>query len=422
VGAGRNLRWVAELGSESYGNPVVAGGIVYVGTNNAGLRHPGEEGDRGVLLALAEADGTLVWQASFEKLETGAVNDWPGVGICSSPFVEGERLYVVNNRAEVVALDTRGFRDGENDGPVQDEALQGPENADVLWIFDMRAEVGSFPHNMAATSPVGFGGLIFVNTSNGQDESHEHLPSPDAPGLIALDAGTGKLVWRDDGPGAGVLHGQWSSASIGHVGEGVQVALGQGDGWVRAWQPSTGELLWEIDANPAGAEWPRTRNNVIATPVYHAGRVYVATGQDPESGEGRGRLIAIDASRRGDLTAQGPIWEDTEIRRTLSTPAIHEGVVYYPDFSGFLHAYDAASGASLWVHDTFAAVWGSPLVADGRVYLGDEDGDVVVLEAGREERVLAENQMGESVYSTPVAAAGALYVMTRSRLFALALD
>jgi outer membrane protein assembly factor BamB len=422
VGSGLNLRWRAELGSESYGNPVVAGGVVYVGTNNAGLRLPEEGGDRGVLLALSVEDGSLLWQASFEKLETGEVNDWPLVGLCSSPYVEGERLYVVSNRAEVVALDARGFRDGENDGPVVDEPRQGPENADVIWRFDMRAEVGSFPHNMAATSPVGAFGLIFVNTTNGHDESHDHLPSPDAPGLIAIDAATGELVWRDAGPGPGVLHGQWSSAAVGRAAGVDQVVLGQGDGWVRSWAPRSGELLWEIDASPTGDDPTAERNDILATPVFHGGRVNVATGQDPENGEGEGRLIAIDATGRGDLTPEGQLWENTGIRRSLSTVAVHEGIAYAADFSGFFHAVDAATGEALWTYDTFASVWGSPLVADGRVYLGDEDGDVAVLEAGRELKLLAENSVGEAVYSSPVAAQGTLYVMSRSRLFALALE
>jgi len=419
VETGRGVRWTAELGSESYGNPVVAGGVVYLGTNNAGMRHPEEGGDRGVLLALLEKDGSLLWQASFEKLETGSVNDWPLVGLCSSPFVRGDRLFVVSNRAQVVALDVEGFRDGENDGPYRDETLTGPENADVVWVFDMRSEVGSFPHNMAASSPVAFGNLVFANTSNGHDESHAHLPSPDAPGLVALDAETGRLVWRDAGPGPDVLHGQWSSPAVGRVGDVDQVILGQGDGWVRAWKPESGELLWEIYANAGAGDAPREPNDVVATPVLHGGRVYVATGQDPENGEGEGRLIAIDATRRGDLTAGGPAWATTEIRRSLSTAAVSDGIVYVADFSGFLHAFDAETGETLWVHDTFAAVWGSPLVADGRVYLGDEDGDVVVLAAGRVEKVLAENAMGEAVYSSPVASGGTLYVMTRSRLYAL---
>ena len=73
----------------------------------------------------------------------------------------------------------------------------------------------------------------------------------------------------------------------------------------------------------------------------------------------------------------------------------------------------------MWVYDMLAAVWGSPLVVDGKVYLGDEDGDVVVLQAGKEKKVLSEINMGSSVYSTPVPANGALFIMNRNQLFAI---
>ena len=73
----------------------------------------------------------------------------------------------------------------------------------------------------------------------------------------------------------------------------------------------------------------------------------------------------------------------------------------------------------MWVYDTFAAVWGSPLVADGKVYLGDEDGDVIVLSAGRELNELAEMNLGNAAYGAPVAANGVLYINTRNQLFAL---
>ena len=102
-------------------------------------------------------------------------------------------------------------------------------------------------------------------------------------------------------------------------------------------------------------------------------------------------------------------------RRPLPT-----GLVYMPDFSGFLHCLDARTGEVYWVHDLLAAVWGSALVVDGKVYLGDEDGDVVILKAGKEEKVLAEMYMGSSVYSTPVPANGVLYIMNRSEIYALA--
>ena len=82
-----------------------------------------------------------------------------------------------------------------------DEKLTGPKDADVIWAFDMMEEVGSYPHNLANSSPVIFGDLIFVSTSNGQDESHVNIPSPKAPSIIALNKNTGKLVWEDNSVG-----------------------------------------------------------------------------------------------------------------------------------------------------------------------------------------------------------------------------
>jgi outer membrane protein assembly factor BamB len=113
------------------------------------------------------------------------------------------------------------------------------------------------------------------------------------------------------------------------------------------------------------------------------------------------------------------VWRTEEIRRSLSTVAIHEGLLYIADFSGFFRCLDVTTGEEVWMYDTFAAVWGSPLVADGKVYLGDEDGDVIVLRAGREMEELAEMNLGNAVYGAPVAANGVLYINSRSQLYAL---
>ena len=103
----------------------------------------------------------------------------------------------------------------------------------------------------------------------------------------------------------------------------------------------------------------------------------------------------------------------------MSTAAIHDDVVYISSLSGFLHALDAQTGEEFWTYDTFAAVWGSPFVADGKVYIGDEDGDVAVLREGRELEEIGEYNLGASVYSTPVARNGVMYILTRNRLWAL---
>ncbi|MBI1764966.1 MAG: PQQ-binding-like beta-propeller repeat protein [Acidobacteria bacterium] len=415
-----NIKWVAALGSQSYGNPVVAGGQVYIGTNNEGLRDPKQGGDRGVLMAFDEKTGEFLWQQTNEKLTAGRVNDWPYQGVCSSPLIEGDKLYYVTNRGELMCLDTKGFRDDKNDGAVQDEKFKGKFDADILWKFDMIDEVGAHPHNMSNSSPVSWGDLIIISTSNGQDESHVNIPSPKAPSMIAISKKTGKLVWEVNNVFDKILHGQWSSAAVGKLGDVEQVVIGEGDGCVRGYTVADGKLLWSFDTNPKDSVWPKTRNEVIATPVLWDNKVYIANGQDPEHGEGVGHLYCIDPTKRGDITKSGLLWQYDKIRRTVSTGAIADGLLYYSDFSGFLHCLDAKTGQAYWTHDMFAAIWGSPLVVDGKVYLGDEDGDVVVMQAGKEKKLLTETNLGSSVYSSPVPANGALFIMNRNQLFSLA--
>ena len=126
-----NIKWVARVGSQTYGNPVVAGGRVFVGTNNsAGYlpRYPARV-DLGCMICFSEEDGSLLWQHSSEKLSTGRVHDWPLQGICCAPLVEGDRLWFVSSRGEVICADTEGYYDGEDDGPVKEERAR---------LFDIR--------------------------------------------------------------------------------------------------------------------------------------------------------------------------------------------------------------------------------------------------------------------------------------------
>jgi outer membrane protein assembly factor BamB len=415
----KNVKWMAELGSQTYGNPVVSGGYVLVGTNNEAMKDPNIKGDKGIVMAFRESDGQFMWQAVHDKLAAGRANDWPFQGVCSSPLIENGTAYYVSNRGEVMAVDLDGFRDGKNDGPVTDEKLTREVDADILWRYDMMEELGVMQHNMANSSPVAFENMIFVSTSNGQDESHVNVPSPRAPALIAIDKTTGKLLWEDEGVGEKILHGQWSSPAVAKIGDTMQVVVGQGDGFVRGFDIKTGKRLWEFDLNPKDSVWPKTRNEVISTPIIVDNVVYIANGQDPEHGEGVGHLYAIDPTKRGDITTTGQLWHYGDIRRSISTGALFNGTLFYSDFSGFLHAVDAKTGKQVWKHDMYAAIWGSPIVIDGKVYLGDEDGDVTILNADRTMKVVAENNMGSSVYSTPVPANGTLFIVNRNQLVAL---
>jgi len=424
IKTGKNVKWKAPLGSQTYGNPVIAQGRVFVGTNNNGNFRENIKDDKGVVLAFDERTGKLLWQATHDKLPTGRVNDWPEQGICSGPYVESQRLYYVSNRCEVVCADVKGMADG-NDGPYKEEKYKEPQDGDFVWIYDMINELGAFPHNLATCSPVGWGDLIFVETSNGVDEGHLNIPIPDAPDVIALRKDTGKLAWERNLTGGKILHGQWSSPAVGAMGGKVQLIVGAGDGWCYSLDPKTGETIWKYDLNPKDSKWVLggrgTRNNIIATPVIYDDKVFLSVGQDPEHGEGPGQFHCIDGTKTGDVTETARVWHvgGEAFHRTMSTVAIRDGLVYHADLSGFLYCFDVGDGRQLWKYDMFSAVWGSPFYVDGKVMIGNEDGEVLVFKHGPKEELIGKYDMGNSVYTTPVAANGTLYITSRNTLYAI---
>ena len=423
VKTGKNIKWVAQLGSQSYGCPTVADGKVFVGSNNSAGRQPNAKGDKGVELCFRESDGKFLWQMTHDKLAAGRVNDWPRQGICSSACVEGKRVYYVSNRCELVCADTEGFHDGKNDGPYTAETYTGLSDGDVIWKLDMIAELGVHPHNMSASSPVIWGDLVFVITGNGVDESHIVIPAPEAPDFLAVNKHTGEVVWDRNNPGERIVHGQWSSPAAGLIGGQEQVIFAGGDGRLYAFTPKTGDLLWSFQGNPKGSVYKLgglgTKNEIIATPVIWHDKVYFSMGQDPEHGEGPGHLYAIDATQRGDITATGAVWHNTEVNRSLSTVAIYEGVLYHCDLSGIFRAIDPETGKVLWQHDLGSAVWSSPSCIDGKVYQADEDGNVTIFKAGRQKAIINKVSMGSSVYTTPIAANGVLFIANKERLYAI---
>jgi outer membrane protein assembly factor BamB len=425
IETGENIKWVANLGSQTYAGPVIHDGKVYVGTNNEARHNPNIQGDRGNVLAFDVNDGKLLWQAAHAKLSAGPVNDWPLQGVCSTPTVQGNRLYYTSNRCTVVSLDTEGFRDGENDGPFTAEENTGELDADFVWEYDMIEELDVHPHNMTASSPLIVDDLVFVISGNGVDEGHVNLPSPYAPSFVCLNKNTGELVWESNAPGEDVLHGQWGNPSYGVINGKPQVFFSGGDGWLYSFEPKTGEMIWKFNCNPPGTVWELggsgTKNNLIACPVVFDNKVFIAMGQDPEHGEGPGHLYAIDATMTGDVTDKALVWHlgDKDFNRTISTVAIHDGLLYAADLSGFVYCIEVKTGTKIWTYDTFAAIWGSPIFIDGKIYIGDEDGDIAILKAGKEMELLFETNLGSAVYTTPGAKDGVLYIASRTKLYAI---
>ena len=481
VDSGENILWSAPLGSQTYGNVSVANGKVYVGTNNhhAYLSRFPKDVDLGVLLCFNAEDGKFLWQHSSQKLPTGRVHDWPDQGICCSPFCDGERVWYVTSRGEVACLDANGFHDGENDGPYTAEDNENKDEADIIWKFDMMGELDVSQHNMCSCSICCVGDVLYVNTSNGVDESHINIPAPNAASFIAMNRETGEVLWSDKSPGLNILHGQWSSPSYAVLGGQAQILFAGGDGWLYSFDPAgdgqgNSKLLWKCDCNPKDAKYSVSgrseRNHLIGTPLVYDGLVYIGVGEDPEHGEGNGHLWCIDPTKRGDVSAtlavdkdgnpivdakdgtrrlqainpdagekaiENPnsaiVWhfsgEDTngngdldfeeEMHRTCGTVAIKDDILYVADFSGIFHCLDAKTGKAYWHYDMFSAAWGSPCIVDGKVYIGDEDGDVAIFEHGKEMKMIGEPNCGNSIYSTPIVANNVLFISNKSTLFAI---
>lgn len=436
----RNVRWAVRLGSQTNASPVVAGGKVYVGMNQEKPRDSRFDSARAVLLCLAEADGKTLWQLAVPKLTRPKWGDWFTVGVSSTPTVEGDRVYLVTNRCEVVCLDAAGMANG-NDGPYADEARHmadegkppiqpGPGDADIVWLYDMIGERGVQPHNASNCSILVVGDYLYVCTSNGVEWTHKNVMAPDAPSLIVLDKKTGKLVATDDLKiGPDLYHCQWCSPSWGEVAGKPLVFWGGGNGWMYAFEPATLKVVWRFNCDPDGRFAPGRASTApadpngpsvcIAMPVPYKNRVYVASGGDCWHGKKAGRLACIDASKTGDITATGKVWQ-YDTGRCIATVSIADGLVYIAGHDGRVHCLDAETGQAFWVHEAKGEACGSTLVADGKVYLGTGKGDLWVLAAGKEKKVISQVRVGAPIFATPVAANGVLYVASHRYLYAVA--
>jgi outer membrane protein assembly factor BamB len=340
-----------------------------------------------------------------------------------------------------------------------------------VWVHDMMKNEGVFPHNMTACSTFVYQDWIFIITGNGVEDTHRIIPAPKAPSVICFEKKTGKPVWMDNSPGNGILHGQYSSPAFAEANGIPLVICPLGDGWLYAYDCRNGKIVWRFDSNNKETTYPTTRNELIATPVVVGNLLYIANGQDPEHGEGPGHLWCIDITKTGDVSLQLPaeaeaapapqageelvapagaaksrkgkpnpnsavVWDfqgkdlngngkiesKERMNRSISSVAVIDGLVFAPDFSGYLHCFDAKTGEHYWTHDTESAMWGSPMVADGKVFLCNENGDVNIYPVSKtfdKDKDLITHNMGSASYCSPVFANGTLYVMTREKLYAI---
>lgn len=452
-----DLLWEIRLGTHQYTIPKIDKGQIYIGTNDMALRHPAvKRTGGGILMALDQATGEMIWQIPIPRYMEGTkppyhFNQWK-CGVCSSPALDGNRLYIVGPRGDILCLDRNGQADGNN-GPFRKETeyMGLPKDSpyqltqadgDIIWQFNMITEIGAVPHDVCGNSPLICEDFLYASSSNGQDDRHKLVANPLAPSLIVLDKYTGQLVATDgELIGKRMFHGHWSSPVATEVNGQAIILFGGGDGVLYAFEPyapskaddktHTLKKIWQYDCNPAdyrrrdGRDIPYAKHSnkspdgpseIIATPIVDKGRIYVTIGQSPLHGKGQGMLSCIDAA------TGRKIWESRRVDRSILTLAIHDGLLYAPDFTGRLHCFNAETGQHYWQHELEGGVWcASPMVLDGKVYISTEKSELWVLKAGRQKEVISRSRL-RSVAITPVIHDGVFYLPTQRRLFAIKLN
>jgi outer membrane protein assembly factor BamB len=450
------LLWEIKLGIHQYTVPQIDRGRMFLGIDDRYLDHPAvSRSGGGIFMSVEQTTGKMIWQLPIPRFMDGVkapyhFNKWQ-CGVCSRPAIEGDRLYIVGPRGDVLCIDRQGQANG-NAGPFLNEVEyigvpRGTDyrltknDGDIIWQFNMLTDIDAFPHDVCGTSPLLLGDYLYICTGNGQDDVHKYIANPEAPSLIVLDKRTGKLVATEGQLfGTRLFHGNWSSPIATTVAGKTLVLFGGGDGIFYAFEPiektsrdgkpQVLKIAWTHDCNPPdyrvkdGQPVPYSRHNrksrqgpseVIGDPRLYKGRVYIAIGQSPVHGRGQGNLLCLDVA-----TGQ-KIWNSARVDRCLGTPAIHVGVLFMPDLSGRLHCMNADTGEHYWQHDLGSDIWAaSACVVNDQVLISTEKKDLWAFKVGRDKQVISRSKL-KSVAITPTIEDGVLYLPTQRRLFAIAI-
>ena len=458
VGTSSNVRWTVPISSNTYATPVIAQGKVLMGTLNHVEWDTRRPGSRSVLLCFDEKTGEFLWQFSLPK-DSGisVMFDAYCVGIASTPTIVGNRAFLTTGRGEIFCLDINGLEDG-NDGPFTDEARLythrrddnvlplAKTDADVIWRYDAFGILKAKPHDTNNCNIVHYDGLLVVNTGNSPDHSHVHVPNPEAPSLLIMDAERGIPLARDDFDiGSDISHGQWCSPGFGKVNGKEMIFYGGGNGCLYAVEAPNRETLrrqfeanrrqlirlemaWKFQGDPrahqpGGVVPPFVMGmrspsyTCLPPPVIDSEeRIFMLFGHDAWNGAQpfRSWLTSIDA-RTGKLR-----WGTGNIEGGAVAPiAIENGLVYMGDRNGNFYCYDAATGKQHWKLPLRGDMWAQPLLAEGKIYIGTDRRMFYVLQAGLEPKILAEITMPDRIFAPAAVSGNTLYVAGEGFLYAI---
>jgi outer membrane protein assembly factor BamB len=394
---GENILWRTPIPGLAHSSPVVWGQRIFVTSAvssdpKAGFR-PGLYGDgdasqdrsphRWMIYALDKRTGKILWERVAHEGAPLEKRHIKSTYASSTPATDGRIVVAWFGSQGVFAYDVNGR---------------------FLWKADLgRLNLGAYDIPTyewgTASSPIIWNNLVILQCDT-QDDSF----------LLALDADTGKQVWkteRDELP-------SWGTPTVAMTSTGPELVTNASN-YIRGYDPRTGNELWRLG---------RSSKITAPTPLFADDKFVIASGRGPER-----PIFVVKAGARGDLTlpadktaSDAVVWSRTGRGSYMPTPLVYDGILYVLANNGVLDAYELRTGEEIYrqrlplVGSGFSA---SPVAADGKLYLSNEDGEILVIAAGRKYAHLATNSMGELLMATPALSEGVMYVRSAQSLFAV---
>ncbi len=396
--ATENVAWKAPIAGAGVSTPIVSGDRVYVTSQiGAGVRREGNhprlvqgsdaaaQGERAlgvdgaagadpsktyfVVEAFGRADGKRVWERRIDAAgDLTPVHDKHNLAT-PSPVTDGTLVYAWFGTGQIVALDRAGA---------------------VVWQRHLAKENGAFDIQWGhGSSPVLYGDLLILLCDQ-----------PARSYLVALDKTTGKDRWKAD---RGQGRASYSTPLVIEGAFGTEVIVNSTER-IDAYDAKTGAFLWHTG---------ETSRFAVPSPVFHEGVIYASRGYRS------GPYMAIKPGGRGDVSSTQMVWRMATGAPYCSSLLYYDRVVYMANDVGVLTAIDSASGERVWQERVDGVFSASPVAGGGHVYFVSENGDTVVLKAGRAPQVIARNALGERAVASPAISNGQIFIRTDKHVFAI---
>ncbi len=355
-----NILWKVELAGKGHATPCVYGARIYLAS--------GDKKQESIWMQCLDREtGNEVWRTEVYQGKMAKIHGDNSYG-SAMPACDGERVYFpyqTGDEVRMVAMDLAG---------------------EIVWdeLLTPYTSIQGF-----SASPALYKSAVIVVVDGKENNK-----------LTALHRKTGKVIWQSE---VEADHESYASAVVFDVAGRMQVIL-VGPDHVRSYDPDNGEHLWQCDG-PAMC--------CVAVAVADDKMVY-ATGGFPKKA-----LFAIDASGSGNVTETHLVWKGDDKSPYVPSPLLADGLLYAVNDKGLFRCYEAADGKILWEEKLDGNFYSSPVLVGERIYVFNRKGKGFVLKAGREYELVAENELEQGAFATPVICRGRILLRTMEALYCL---